>query len=263
MKRFALWLVALGALGALGWGGAPNSRGFSGAPAASIISVGSGGGTGGGGSASCTTCTDNLEAYWSMDLQSDGGVEDLTGHGYSANVISFIGWDAGIINTGLGGISGNAFANLNVTSSTYPAAFAISTWVKASNNAFAGGYACLVCENTNEGLYIHNTKFDFYAAGADHEPSAGLAFGVWSHVVVNYSGTQMRFWVNGVQDATTFTFAISAPNFQVRTLACADNNYALQGVMDETAVYTRELTPTEIVYIYNDGGARSYASLQP
>lgn len=202
----------------------------------------------------CPSCLTGIEAYWSFNNQSDGGVADLTGNGHDATALVNMGRDAGIVEAAIWPYTPASFpVNLNVVAlSTLTGAWSTSSWVLIESNALNGGYACIACESSGEGLFAHSTKFSFYASGADHDTTSTWVAGAWTHVVVNYSGTAATFWINGVQDAT-HVFSLTAPGFGLTSLACVGNGYPMSGLLDETAIYSRELTPVEIGLLYNGG----------
>lgn len=89
--------------------------------------------------------------------------------------------------------------------------------------------------------------------------ATALATGTWYHVGVVYNGTDIRIYLDAVLDAngannpkvySAGIFAGSAP-FELGRLINAGRDY--DGLLDEVAVFDRELSSTEISDIYNNG----------
>lgn len=97
--------------------------------------------------------------------------------------------------------------------------------------------------------------------GADSVAVAPLAVGKWSYVVATYDGTKLSLYVNAAPPAGVFGFLNPAPSLRsipdtdsvLRIGTRSDGYGPFAGSIDEAAIYTRELTPTEIASHYRAG----------
>lgn len=204
---------------------------------------------GGGGGSACPTCLNSLEGYWSFDTQSDGGVDDTSGNAHHADLVDNESRVSGLMSEAIHPTAASSSVGIPASTIMFNGAFAISSWVYIAANA---SYACVVCEGASEGLYLHASKFSFYS-GSDHDSTAGWDANAWTHIVVNYTGTVMTYWINGVEDAS-YTFAIGGGTFAVQWLTgVSSNSYAITGNQDDTAVWPRILTNEEITALFSSG----------
>lgn len=87
-----------------------------------------------------------------------------------------------------------------------------------------------------------------------------LATGVWYHVAMVYDGSNLRGYVNGLQDgAVSASGTVQTTDYPFRIGAYAPINGIgskayLAGRVDEVSVYNRALTASEIHAIYSAGG---------
>jgi len=99
--------------------------------------------------------------------------------------------------------------------------------------------------------------------GLASTPTYLVTANTWYHVVgtreVTAFGKTVKFYVNGVLigtavDNTTGALANDGPDYIGRRYPCADNT-PFNGLIDEVAVYNRALTDSEVLALYNTGGA--------
>ena len=111
--------------------------------------------------------------------------------------------------------------------------------------AYAGGNFLLqFVGSTSGGL------FDWYS------PALSSPVGAWTHVAATYDGTTVRGYVNGVLQLTqAVTLNLSTRNADIYVGATANGTSALDGKMDELAIYNRALSATEVQAIYQAGAA--------
>ena len=102
--------------------------------------------------------------------------------------------------------------------------------------------------------------------GGSTEPktTANYPPGYWYHVVTEFDGTNISYWINSVQDSLQNSAAATMnPNtWDPITIGCGRglNGNLFQGAMDEVAVYTNLLSLTEIQKHYTDGTNSAYAN---
>ncbi|HTN77907.1 MAG TPA: LamG-like jellyroll fold domain-containing protein, partial [Pirellulaceae bacterium] len=88
--------------------------------------------------------------------------------------------------------------------------------------------------------------------------------GTWNHLVAVHTGTQLRLYLNGVQDSVTtasttpINYAINAALGRI-SVATADRFWA--GGLDEFAIYDAALTPTQIQAHYAAAGGITNVTL--
>ena len=134
----------------------------------------------------------------------------------------------------------------------------LSAWVKMNS-----GYGVLFFKDAwvanGYGLYLNTVTFGarLYINGSYHSSSSTtpLPIGVWTHVTATYDGVNIKYYLNGLADGV---FAVSAGSVGVNTkdMYIGSNSGAGEGVdglIDETLIYDRALTSTEITNNYNVG----------
>ncbi len=92
----------------------------------------------------------------------------------------------------------------------------------------------------------------------------------WNHVVFTYDGTAAtnsgQFYINGSADTTTGTGALTgtAESTDTLYLGCRSNaDNFFDGKVDETAIFTTELSQSDVTSIYNGGEPNDISSLSP
>jgi hypothetical protein len=129
----------------------------------------------------------------------------------------------------------------------------------------AGGFDWLYSGTSNTfSMTVYNGH-----GGGSTEPKTTQNYppGVWYHVVTTFDGTNVQYYINGVQDSMnsptgTNTQAAMAPNYwDPITIGCGrglGNNY-WRGSMDEVAIYTNYLMPLAVAQThYQDGTNANY-----
>jgi len=164
--------------------------------------------------------------------------------------------------------------------------FTLEAWVKPYNNSF--GIILGVGDNTtNHGINGTDNAggFDWLWAGsantfsitmrsgptsnagassqavATTEPKTTVNYypGQWYHLVTTYDGTNIAYYVNGVQDGLQNSSAagFNPNNWQPLTIGggrwTGGINNQFMGAIDELAVYTNLLSTGDITTHYNDG----------
>ncbi|HEV2331429.1 MAG TPA: LamG-like jellyroll fold domain-containing protein [Verrucomicrobiae bacterium] len=172
--------------------------------------------------------------------------------------------------------------NIGATTLTPP--FTLEGWVRPDYNSFgiilgehagglnggnAGGFDWLYSGTSNSfSMTVYNGN-----GGGNSEPKTSASYppGQWYHVVTTYDGTNVQYYIDGVADpmtgvnGTNGTYATMAPNtWDNITIACGRGYGNLfNGSIDELAVYTNLLQPSDILKHYQDGtnaAANNYMS---
>lgn len=85
-----------------------------------------------------------------------------------------------------------------------------------------------------------------------------IALDVWNHVGIDFDGTDIRFWLNGVLDATANdpgTMFVPTQDLGIGGFADGGNECDID--TEDARVYDRILTPEEWLTIYNTQGKDS------
>src|SRR5256885_647369 len=108
-----------------------------------------------------------------------------------------------------------------------------------------------------------DNRFHFYvAAGTQVASTMAVTTGVWYHVAGTWDSTGLRIYVNGVLENTNAVMGLTRgqSNLPLRIgdcgggvdVRCGTPRF-FQGLIDESEVFNRALTASEIVAIYNAG----------
>jgi hypothetical protein len=151
-------------------------------------------------------------------------------------------------------------------------AFWVSAWVKTSSNA----NQCIIASYTQNAnpagwIMVVNTSGKLlFLTGNNTGLSQGTTYqqvignttirdGNWHFVVGYWSGTQLRVFIDGVEDATAVSWstapAYSASNsikYGVNEYAPSLNDSWFNGAIDQVSVYVGTITPDYITTLYNN-----------
>ena len=227
--------------------------------------------------------TTGLEAYWAFD---DINRTDSSGNGHTlanegSTMVSYISGSAGL--TGdfsvffdstsyLGVASGSGITELGDSASS-----TIQWWVKPAGDGFVQG-GTLLSKYDDDGTWESNESAYYFGDGSGagagtrisavrhgqggvHSTTDILTNSDWHQVVfVNDQGTK-SIYIDGVASGTT----LSGSGFGGDDLAGAtvrlgystghDGSINYRGYMDETAIWSRALTASEISTLYDAGQA--------
>ena len=85
----------------------------------------------------------------------------------------------------------------------------------------------------------------------------------WYHLGLTKAGGVLRVYVNGSEVSTqTNNLSIPAASAPL-TIGQAENDYFMQGLLDEISIYNRALAPGEMQAIYQDGSQGKCSASQP
>jgi hypothetical protein len=229
--------------------------------------------------------TDGLLGYWPMDENSGTAAFDNSGRGNHGVLLNGPAWTTGKVGNALdfhGG--GNEMVNLNtdgvLDSGKIPAilmpttAVSVSAWVKADTfdyyrGIFWDGFWTGTTNQSGFSLWqwTSPTGWDWWvktigAGGIYSWIQRGGTAGVWTHLVGTFSSTQNRaqLYINGALAGTSNTNTSQPIDWDpipwnVAIGCYNDDNEAIgfDGIIDEVAVWNRELTGAEITSLYNGG----------
>lgn len=161
---------------------------------------------------------------------------------------------------------------------TIKAPFTLEAWVRPDNHPSfmvimsahqntlnggnAGGFDWLYSGGTANtfSMTVYNGNGN---GSTEPKTTASYPPGSWYHVVTTFDGTNVQYYINGVADSmvdpgvgTNHTAATMNPDtWDPITIGCGRGYGAnpWQGSIDEVAVYTNVLSPSDILQHYNDG----------
>lgn len=215
------------------------------------------------------TLMNGLVGLWNMNETSGMTLQDSSGLGNHAT-LQVSPKDATVGKFGSGLDTRNNWANVpDHPSLNLSAAWSIQSWVKILGSQT--GYPTILTE-----FYDPSPDALQFCLGYCGPPTLGTGFyggsiGGWNntsgtqdppahrwfHVVGTYSGAagRIRYYLNGVQvnEALGKAPAALRSSGGVRIGRRWDNPETWNGVLDELAVWNRELTPTEVTSLYRRG----------
>jgi hypothetical protein len=163
----------------------------------------------------------------------------------------------------------------NVLGFERTAAFSVSCWFKSNTNA--GSFVVLVAKMGDgtafQGWQLAISNGALYFALINDNGAGDLIAidtntityrdGAWHHVVVTYDGTSLAsgvtFYVDGSSAAATAitdnltASIVSTDPLRIGARASSGSEAEFPGVIDEVAVYDKELSSAEVTAIYNSG----------
>lgn len=130
--------------------------------------------------------------------------------------------------------------------------FSIFSWINITS--FSGTFNPIISDNGNCGLYVLATgSLDFYNGG-DNFVLSTLGLNTWYFVGVTYDGSNLKFYIDG----TLFgTVPYTLPSIFLDRIGSEGNSSShLNGNLDLLSIWEREITSTEVAFLYNAGAGR-------
>jgi len=155
---------------------------------------------------------------------------------------------------------------LNITNN-----LTLEAWVNfdTTTNDYKGIVAkwCWGCGGGSYGLSKETGASNIFSFHIWNGSNSGIlsdsvfATDTWYHVVGTYNGTTMLMYVNGVQQTQTLNCGnniITSTSPVTIGIFDNNNNFCLDGTIDEVAIYNRTLSAEEILDHYRLGGGKYY-----
>lgn len=122
---------------------------------------------------------------------------------------------------------------------------------RTAGTGFEGGYSLVKNPDNRIGI-----GFNSASGGTDFASSTTVVqAGVWYHIVGTHDGTNIKLYINGQLEGTgaaTFPIDYGTTPLYLGNAQVPFSGY-FNGVLDETSIYNRALTATEVSSIYNAG----------
>lgn len=217
----------------------------------------------------------SLAGYWSFE--GDGA--DGSGNGRDLVLYGSPGFGAGLLGQAL---------SLDRDSSQYAARpvsdavfnfgggdFAIQVWMNldaanlgfhqdfVSKTGIGSGWVMVKLDEIEQGGEPFGRVFRIHADGTTpnfvDSPPQDLTSGTWHHWITQREGNELTMWFDGELVATqTYLGSIVDSSNPLRIgarslLLDPERNFAVDGRLDEIAIWNRALSQTEIAHLYNGG----------
>jgi len=207
---------------------------------------------------------DNLVSYWKMN-EASGNAADSFGSNTLTNTGS---------NTFAAGLFGNAVSIGTSTNKfmgrtdqcglTATGSYSMSMWVKLASETttdrelfqlyFSGGSGALY-----RGLYEYNggtrrVRFFRIGSGVNFlDVTGNIANNTWRHIVYTYDGTTQKLYVNNAAPVSSSNTGNTDAGAALTNFGGGVTNQAVNGLIDECALWSRTITSAEVSELYNGG----------
>ena len=141
-----------------------------------------------------------------------------------------------------------------------------SAWIKMSTVK-----NCIIISNSDvsngDSIGIGATnKLTLYKGNVNNQSNGTtvLIANTWYHVAISYSvyngvSNNINMYINGSLEKSAIFFIGNSANAQIQKIgASISGTLIFAGLIDEPAVWNRELTATEITELYNSGSGKQY-----
>ena len=132
--------------------------------------------------------------------------------------------------------------------------FTLSSWIKINDKTSDRRiFSIRNSTNTQYELYIDtNGKLSFYTGGM-FKATIDLSDNKWHLVQVVINGSNSKFYIDGVQDGSSFNPTITTKNLNlyIGRLNISPYNWDFKGEMDNVLVFDYNLSSQEILQMYN------------
>lgn len=205
----------------------------------------------------------SLEAYYPLN----SNLNDSSGNGHNATAVSgeFVyGSSYGKVNGGLAtNLTGTNYATIS-NPITIGSAWSIQAWLNPysgdpySPGRPSGGNTQWICAQiTGSDIFVlvndpFANKIYIYANGnyvfnGGYQPTEGS----WNHIVVTYNNGNFKYYQGGFLRGQATVSPIGSWSIDRLFNNASGSNNQYYGYIDELAIWTRELSSTEITKLYN------------
>lgn len=202
-----------------------------------------------------------LVAYWKLDESSGDAIDS---YGSNDGTVSGATYDStGVINTCYyfdGSDVVNIPANSDFNFDPDNDAYSFGGWVKI--NSGGQGYiiskATSATETRQWGLYVVSSSLGVVIGGTSRDLGVNIDDGDWHHIMVCLKGDGTGVaYIDGSVDDTSLGVG-SATNTTYVRIGAREGGFNWTGLIDEIGVWSRELTSSEVLELYNSGVGKTY-----
>jgi hypothetical protein len=217
--------------------------------------------------------TDGLVGYWPLDEGMGFTATDNTGIGHDGTLTpTGINWTAGILRSAVdchGSDSSDGFIDIPQHPALKPANISVQAWVNLDSirtwDGIVGNFEDTGDTESGWALFTYGDTVGFYVsvAGAMVWTQVDLTLGQWTHLVGTYDGSSVKLYKNA--ETPVIALATGAIDYSeyaplgMRIGQYYDSNeeQALDGRVDEVALWNRALTSVEVAELYNGGNGQN------
>jgi hypothetical protein len=202
-----------------------------------------------------------------MDELSGGTVYDTSGNGNNGTLnymstSSKGGWTNGKIGSALQFDGADDFVQVT-TNDHKTNNFTAEAWIYHDTYTQSGDavFGCASWSTIFTSGYVlrywgSNTTLAATIGSASDDTTIGMTvpLNTWTHVVMNYDGTTLRLYMNGIlANSGVGTYTAPTNNFRVGRDYVNTNTVYYHGKIDDVRVYDYARTPAQIAWDYNRG----------
>jgi hypothetical protein len=211
-------------------------------------------------------------SFWRLGEGSGTSAVDTKGSNAgtytNSPALGLTGALGGDADTSVGFNSTTQYVSVSDSASLRPSQISVEAWVKP-DSATIGDFDCPLIKTSNDnwtdgyGFFYRSTGTlaFFINSWGGVAPAASIALDQWTHVVGTYDGVNVNLYLNGslaasVSYSTAITHATNAlyiGSGVTGSGAAGPPGYFWGGRVDDVAVYSRALSPTEAQLHYDSG----------
>jgi hypothetical protein len=217
--------------------------------------------------------TDGLVGYWPLDEGTGLVAADNSGNGHDGTLTATgISWDSGVVGGSVdcdGSDFSDGYIDIPQHTALKPANISVQAWVNLDGirtwDGIVGNFEDTGDTEAGWALFTYGDNAGFYVSigGTMRWTEVALPLGEWVHLVGTYDGTDVKLYKNA--DAPVITAAggpIDYSEFTILGMRIGqyyDSNeqQALDGRVDEVALWSRALSAEEVGMLYNEGAGRN------
>lgn len=205
---------------------------------------------------------DNIVNYWAHNQTAGTTVIDI--YNRDNLTITSAVWNNNVIN-----FSGSSAARAVTASSYAGGTIKAICFAMYPSNAWTSGTGYLMKVTGGTEVYVNNaahltlTDGTGTLATTQTNTITSQSSDIYTHVCLNFNGTQTEIWVNGTNQTLSSSdypyYNLSGAGNALWTIGNYNNNaFAFHGSIKEIATFNKPLTSSQIALIYNNG---SFANL--
>lgn len=207
-----------------------------------------------------------LVAYWPMDEGTSGYAGDASGNGYTASLNSTT-WTNGKHNKGLSFNGSTSYLDSGTKFPSITSAITISIWVKPSGTQVTYAdilgnhqpdFKGMVIQQSADSLNQYTWGYGDGSGWTNMTGTFSLTSNVWQHLTVVKDASYCYVYINGVENVgargTCSSAMVPATSMNFRVgMGFSGGGRVWNGTADDVRVYSRALTPAQIVSLYQSG----------